>query len=162
MKETIIKQLAELERMSTEQLKERWRVLFGTQSPGYNRVMIVKRLAYRIQELALGGLPGEVRARMDTLLEKEGFDELGRPAPRKSTKPDFIRPVPGTKLMREWNGERHEVLVTKTGFTYLDKPYKSLSSIARAITGTRWNGPAFFGLRNVGGRNVDLRSGDDA
>jgi len=147
--------------MNTSQLKERWQLLFGTEPPGYNRVMLLKRLAYRIQELALGGLSGEDRTRMDGILEHEGYDELGRPAPRNTKRPDFVNPVPGTKLIREWNGRQHEVLVTKTGFTYLEKPYKSLSAIARAITGTRWNGPAFFGLRNTKSRNVDVRSRND-
>ncbi len=162
MKRSIIRQLAQLDSMSTEQLKERWQVLFGLKPPGYNRVMLVKRLAYRLQELALGGLSGEDRTRMDAVLKKEGYDDLGRPAPRKSSRPDFVKPVPGTKLIREWNGQPHEVLVTQTGFTYRDKPYKSLSAIARAITGTRWNGPAFFGLRNAKGRNVDVKSRKDA
>ncbi len=142
----VIKQIAALKKMKTPELKERWRVLFGGEPPGYNRVLLIKRLAYRIQELAYGGLSNETRQRMDNLLDANGFDDIGRTDVVKS-RVRHDTPIAGTRLIRTWEGEDHEVLVLRKGFEYRGKPYKSLSAIARAITGSRWNGPLFFGLR---------------
>ena len=111
MKESIIRQVAELERMTADQLKERWLALFGAEPPGYNRVLLVKRLAYRVQEMAFGGLSSGTRARMDAILEENGYNELGVPAEKKRTA--ITRPVAGTRLIRQWDGEQHEVLVTR-------------------------------------------------
>ena len=99
---------------------------------------MVSRLAYRIQDLAYGGLSEETQAQLREIAE--GHEQ----ASKRSNKNG---PVAGTRLVREWNGERHEVTVTRDGYEYRGRPYKSLSAVARTITGTRWNGPAFFGLR---------------
>ena len=145
----ILRQLAELDSLPTDELKARWRALHGTDPPRFNRQFLIKRLAYRIQEIAYGGLPDEVSARLNALLEEEGYDEiaikiLGRkPARRNSNS----HPVSGTVLIREWNGERHEVTALQKGFEYRGIPYRSLSAVARKITRTQWNGPLFFGLR---------------
>ena len=138
MKENILAQIAELNRMGMPQLKERWKALFDTEPPAQNRAHLVSRLAYRIQELAYGGLSEETRAQLRQIAE--GHEQ----ASKRSNKNG---PVAGTRLMREWNGERHEVTVTRDGYEYRGRPYKSLSAIARTITGTRWNGPLFFGIR---------------
>ena len=138
MKTNILAQVAELNRMGMPQLKERWKALFDTEPPVQNRAHMVRRLAYRIQELAYGGLPEETKAQLREIAE--GHEQ----ASKRSNKNG---PVAGTRLMREWNGERHEVTVTRDGYEYRGRPYKSLSAVARMITGTRWNGPAFFGLR---------------
>ncbi len=138
MKENILAQVSELNGMSMPQLVERWKALFDTAPPARNRAHMVKRLAYRIQVLAYGGLPEETTAQLREIAEGH---EQGSKRSRKNG------PVAGTRLVREWNGERHEVTVTRDGYEYRGRPFKSLSAIARAITGTRWNGPLFFGIR---------------
>jgi hypothetical protein len=99
--------------------------------------------------LAYGALPDELRSRMDQLLEAEGYNEIGVKVRDRTAAPG--RPIPGTVLVREWQGERHEVTVHEDCFEYLGLPYRSLSAVARKIAGTRWNGPVFFGLRKGGG-----------
>jgi len=153
-----LRELAELHRLPTDKLREKWTALFASPPPGYNRVMLIKRLAHRIQEIALGGLPESAFTRMDEILQAAGYDKLGRPGKKQlaAASGPFI-PIPGTILTREWNGQTYSVLVTDRGFVFQDRPYKSLSSIARAITGTQWSGPAFFGLkgRTTGGKGVE-------
>ena len=147
MATSVLKQLAEIDRLDFGILKERWRALFGTEPPAYNRVFLTKRLAYRIQEVAYGGLSQSARAQAARLLEEKGYDDLGRPGRcQASTKP-VEAPVEGTVLVREWNGESHRVTVLAEGFEYRGRPFRSLSVIARTITGTNWSGPRFFGLQ---------------
>ena len=158
---SVLRQLAELDTLPTKELKERWRILYGDEALSYNRQFLLKRLAYRIQEIAYGGLPHEVRTRLNKLLDEEGYDEIGvkvadRKPPRSAP---GDRPIPGTMLIREWDGERHEVTALQKGFEYRGIPYRSLSAVARKITGTRWNGPLFFGLRTgptTGGSTEDV------
>ena len=112
--------------------------------PPYNRRFLESRLAYRIQELAYGGLkPETVRAARGAGrgARRRQHDEAQRPRRRD-------RPIAGTRLIREWQGVEHCVTVRDDGFEWQGRPYKSLSAIARAITGTRWNGWVFFGLKN--------------
>jgi hypothetical protein len=123
-------------------LKAQWRALFGTEPPPYNRRFLESRLAYRVQELAFGGLRPETLARLEALGEQ--FDG-GKITVRRMRGED--RPIAGTQLMREYQGVEHLVTVTRDGYDYQGRPYKSLSAIARGITGTRWNGRVFFGLR---------------
>jgi hypothetical protein len=137
MAKNVVAQVAELNRMGMPQLKERWKALFDTEAPARNRAHMVKRLAYRIQELAYGGLPEQTVAQL-----REIADEHEKASNRRRN-----GPVPGTRFVREWNGERYEVTVTRDGYEYRGRPFKSLSAIAREITGTRWNGPLFFGIR---------------
>ena len=135
--------LAALKTTSTADLKAQWRELFGREPPPYNRRYLESRLAYRIQELAYGGLKPETLRRLERLGEQVdgGKDATRR---RRSDK----QPMAGTRLVREYQGVEHAVTVTDTGYEWQGRPYRSLSAIARAITGTRWNGPLFFGLRN--------------
>ena len=154
MSQSVLKQVADLERASTADLQDRWRQLIGTEPPRYNREFLVKRLAYRIQELAYGGLSEATRQRMTKALEQAGLDELGGAGTRrKPAGQGHNLPVAGTRLVREWNGGRYEVTVVHGGFEYAGRRYRSLTAITKAITGTHWNGPAFFGLRpaNNGG-----------
>jgi hypothetical protein len=149
----VLKQIAQLPGLSFEELKERWRALYGTEPPAYNKPFLIKRLAYRIQELAYGGLSENAKARLDEIARENGMDELAsldRTTPRKKG-----MPVIGTRLVREWNGDRYEVTVVHNGFEFRGKTFRSLTSITKAITGTHWNGPAFFGLRR--GNNGDGR-----
>lgn len=145
---TILKHIAQLPRLSFGELQERWRALFGSEPPAYNKTFLVKRLAHRIQELAYGGLSESAKARIQEIERENGDTELtafDRSAPRKKG-----MPVIGTRLVREWNGGRYEVTVVHDGFEFQGRTYRSLTAISKAITGTHWNGPAFFGLRRDG------------
>ena len=149
MTKSVARQIADLERASMADLKGRWEQLIGTEPPRHNREFLVRRLAHRIQELTYGGLSQEARTRMNEILDEEGYDEIGarRSRPR-SGRTRGGAPVLGTRLIREWDGEQHEVTVAQGGFEYRGRRYRSLSALAFAITGTHWNGPAFFGLRS--------------
>jgi hypothetical protein len=138
--------LAALQTAPIEALKQRWRELFGKEPPSFNRVYLQSRLAYRIQELAYGGLKPETRARLEALGEQlDGGNVVLRRIRADA------RPLPGTRLVREWQGVEHVVTVRPDDFEYEGRPYRSLSAIARHIAGTRWNGHAFFGLRGRSG-----------
>ncbi len=143
-----LRQLAELPRMPMADLKARWRELLGTEPPQYNREFLISRLAHRIQELTHGGLARAGREQMNAMLEAAGYDEIGR-EPKK--RPHKGRPreamVVGTRLVREWDGQRHEVTVVSGGFEYQGRRYRSLTAIADIISGTHWSGPSFFGLK---------------
>ena len=146
MADTVLAQLAALKTAPVATLKQKWRDLFDREPPPYNRRFLENRLAYRIQELAYGGLSEETLERLDALA-----DELdGKKARRHSSLE--TRPIAGTRLIREWRGVEHCVTVRQQDFEYQGRPYKSLSGIARQITGTRWNGLVFFGLKNTRGR----------
>jgi Protein of unknown function (DUF2924) len=144
VKETVLAQLNALKGAPAAALKARWRELFDTEPPAYNRRFLESRLAYRIQELAYGGLSHETLERL-TAMSKQyaNLDPIERKA-----KP-ALRPIAGTKLIREWQRVEHCVTVRTSDFEYLGRPYKSLSSVAREITGTKWNGWVFFGLKNT-------------
>lgn len=140
---SVLAQLAALKDAPAPALKARWRELFDTEPPPYNRRFLESRLAYRIQELAYGGLKPETLERLKALGKQ--FDGGGKSVRRRG---GSDRPIAGTRLIREYQGVEHCVTVLREDFDYLGKPYKSLSAIARAITGTRWNGLVFFGLKN--------------
>ena len=135
--------LAALKTATTLELKEQWRELFDSEPPPFNRRYLESRLAYRIQELAYGGLKPETVLRLERL-----GDELDGGDRKKSRIRADLKPITRTRLLREWQGVEHVVTVTADGFEWQGRPYRSLSAIARAITGTRWNGWVFFGLRN--------------
>jgi hypothetical protein len=139
--------LAALKTTPTPDLKRQWRVLFESEPPRYNRRFLESRIAYRIQELAYGGLKPETIERLEALAEQ--FDS--RDSVKRRIRMDD-RPLAGTRLIREWQGVEHCVTVRDHDFEYQGRPFKSLSAIARAITGTRWNGWIFFGLKNQRGR----------
>lgn len=140
--------LAALKTTSTPNLKAQWRDLFDSEPPPFNRRYLESRLAYRIQELAYGGLKPETIRR----LERLGEDLDGGDKKKRGMRADAM-PITGTRLLREWQGVEHVVTVTTDGFEWQGRPYKSLSAIARAITGTRWNGWVFFGLKSHRGRS---------
>ncbi|HZP21415.1 MAG TPA: DUF2924 domain-containing protein [Bauldia sp.] len=143
---TVLTRLMALKRMSVAGLKAEWRALFGADAPNNSRSFLELRLAYRIQELAYGGPSRETVRLLDALA-----DELRGNPDRKTRIVDPRRPVAGTRLVRQWNGVEHTVTVLRDGFEFEGRKYKSLSAIARAIAGTRWNGWRFFGLRAAGG-----------
>jgi len=137
--------LAALQTADMAELRAQWRSLFGTEPPAYSRRFMAARLRYRIQEIAHSGLRPETLARLEAIAEAvDGKKRPLRGVPAKH------RPVPGTRLIREWQGIDHTVTALRDGYEWQGRPYKSLSAIARAITGTRWNGPRFFGLRGQG------------
>jgi len=136
--------LVALRTTPTPDLKAQWRDLFETEPPPFNRRYLERRLAYRIQELVYGGLKPETIRRLEALGEElDGGDKK-----KRSIRFDRDRPITGTRLLRDWQGVEQVVTVIKDGFEWQGRPYRSLSAIARAITGTRWNGWVFFGLKN--------------
>jgi hypothetical protein len=136
--------LAAIKSASTPELKAQWRALFDSEPPPFNRRYLESRLAYRVQELTFGGLKPETVKRLEALGEQ--LD--GGTITTRRIRADRDRPITGTRLLREWQGVEQIVTVTADGFEWQGRPYKSLSAIARAITGTRWNGWVFFGLKN--------------
>jgi hypothetical protein len=141
--DTVLAQLAALKTAPIGALKQKWHDLFENEPPPYNRRFLEQRIAYRIQELAYGGLKPETLKRLRAIAEDIERGTTGR----RRQSPDS-RPVAGTRLIREYQGVEHCVTVRAQDFEYQGRPYKSLSAIARAITSTRWNGRAFFGLKN--------------
>jgi hypothetical protein len=142
VRKSVLAELAALKGASAASLKARWRELFDTEPPAYNRRFLESRLAYRVQELAFGGLSQETLERLGAMAGQ--YADQG-PAERKLR--PALRPIAGTRLIREWQGIEHCVTVRTDDFEYLGRPYKSLSSVAREITGTKWNGWVFFGLK---------------
>lgn len=145
--DTVLARLAALKTTPTPDLKKQWRELFDTEAPPYNRRFLESRLAYRIQELAYGGLKPATVERLDALGEQL---DGGNIVLRRIRADD--KPIAGTRLIREWRGVEHTVTVLNDGYEWQGRPYRSLSAIARAITGTRWNGWVFFGLKNRRGQ----------
>ena len=140
----VLSRLASLKTMDASELKAQWRKLFESEPPPYNRRFLESRLAYRIQELAYGGLKPETVRKLEALGEQL---DGGNVALRRRTA-QMDRPIAGTRLIREWQGVEYTVTVRLDGFEWEGRPYKSLSAIANAITGTRWNGLVFFGLKS--------------
>ena len=138
----VVQQLLALKSASSPELRMQWKSLFGTEAPHYNRRFLENRLAYRIQELAYGGLKPQSQKRLAALAG--GGPEVGSNTQSKS---DRHRPVNGTRLIRDYRGRDYQVTVREDHFEFDGRRYKSLSAIAYAITATRWNGWAFFGLK---------------
>jgi Protein of unknown function (DUF2924) len=143
MTDSVLAQLAALRDAPAPALKAKWRTLFDTEPPPYNRRFLESRLAYRIQELAYGGLKKETVERLRVL----GKQYAGKPGTRPKGRSQRL-PIAGTRLIREWQGTEHCARVRGDDFEYQGRPYKSLSAIARKITGVRWNGWVFFGLKS--------------
>ena len=143
MTKSVLDRIVALKGTPIPQLKKLWRDLFDKEPPAYNRRFLENRLAYRLQELALGGLSQTTVKRLEHLGEQlDGGDKRVR-----SRRTDE-RPVVGTRMIREWQGVAHEVVVHVDSFEHQGQRYKSLSRVARAITGVSWNGWIFFGLRS--------------
>jgi len=145
MTDTIVARIAALKVAPTPDLRMLWQYLFEAEPPRQNRRFLESRLAYRIQELEYGGLKPSIVERLEALGEEL---DGGNAKVRKQRTDD--RPIAGTRLIREYQGVEHCATVLSDGFEYQGRPYKSLSAIARAITGTRWNGWVFFGIRRSG------------
>ncbi|WP_109261365.1 DUF2924 domain-containing protein [Hyphobacterium indicum] len=139
--------IASLGALSFAELKASWHSLFEVPPPVFNRRSLEARLAYRIQEFEHGGLKDRSHKRLLALA-----DELDGGDHTKRRKRADNKPIAGTRLVREWKGVEYLVTVRRDGYEFNAKHYKSLSAIAFAITGTRWNGWSFFGLSDSRGR----------
>lgn len=137
---------AELDRLATMPivaLRKRYRELFRTEPPkAFGPDLLRRSIAHTIQEKAYGGLPPDVRRLLDQLVKAASGKPIGR-----LELPQQIKP--GSEMVRTWNGKTYRVTVTADGFAYAGKKFASLSEMAFAITGTKWNGPRFFGLRST-------------
>ena len=150
----IAAQVAQLPTLSRQQLLEMWQKLYQRAAPpGIRRELLIPFLAYRIQENAYGGLKPSTRSELRRIA-RDLENSAGSP---KITIRHKLKA--GTRIFREWRGETHEVVVTEAGYEYCGARYRSLSEIARKITGARWSGPAFFRLN--GARAQTIRSGND-
>ena len=137
----ISKEIATLIDLRASELKDRWRSVYGTEPPPRSsRKLLISAIAYRLQERTFGGLKRSVRR----LLERSAGEPGGRRNVR--TRP-VTRAATGTVLIRDWQGKSHHVTVLERGVLYRKKNYRSLSQVARVITGCRWSGPLFFGLK---------------
>lgn len=140
MDRTVLAQIDELNRMTTAELRSRWSDLMDTDPGRLGRKYLLRRLAYRIQELAYGGLSRDARKQLNALA---GGQPVQASTGRRRQK---VQLSPGTRLVREWHGRRYEVVVEAEGFRWDGKRYRSLSAVARAITGSHCSGNRFFGL----------------
>jgi DUF2924 family protein len=148
-------QIAKLGRMQIAELRERYQEVFGEHTTTAHKRHLVRRIAWRLQVLAEGDLSQRAHRRALKIADDRDLRvnvpaslvKLGRAAvKRKPIQPDLRRPLPGSVLNRAFRGQNIEVKVLEDGFEYHGQRYGSLSAVARAATGTRWNGPVFFGL----------------
>jgi hypothetical protein len=148
-------ELARLSELSVEELQSRWRKLFCAQAPAHlPRYLLLRIISYRMQADALGDLDRASLRYLQQIAQSRA-KRLSDPSGRKRKAPPSVPPVtdsrslkPGTVLVREHAGQLHKVVVKKDGFSWNETSYRSLSEAAQAITGTKWNGPRFFGLRD--------------
>ena len=131
--------LVVLPELSVADLRLEWRRLFRADPPRLSRDIMIRAIAYRLQEIAHGGASKATQRRLVTLAAE--FETGGTIAPPRGPK---IKP--GSRLVREWHGRTHTVCVTDVGFEFQGKTYRSLTKIACDITGAQWSGPRFFGL----------------
>ena len=149
--EGISLRLASLRSSSITELKQQWRALYNTEPPcRISRELLTRALAYRIQEQVYGGLKPSTRRLLIHLADDA---RSGRPLGLAPAAPASA----GSVLMREWHGATHEVRVLDRGVLYRRRRYRSLTEVAKLITGAHWNGPQFFGLR--GKRKQEARHG---
>jgi hypothetical protein len=155
--------LAAFERMSPAQLRAKYLEVFGEPSRSGNKDFLFKRIAWRVQSLAEGGLSERARRRAEELArdadirltiprtpksQPDAARTVALPAPRTATSDDRL-PIPGTVISRKYRGRRVEVKVLPAGFEYDGQVYRSLSAVAKVVTGSHWNGHLFFGLTTV-------------
>jgi hypothetical protein len=143
---TLDTEIARLGDLDLSALRRRWRGLFGRPAPEHlSRALLERVIAYRMQAQVYGDLSRESIRLLDRIVKSKGEADIPLPE---------LRPVkPGTLLVREWQGVLQRVMVLEEGFAWNGTAYTSLSEVAKAITGTTWNGPRFFGLRDRKHRN---------
>lgn len=135
--------LAALATMSPAQLRSEWLSLYKAPAPPLTADLLARGVAWRLQERAHGGFSKSTLRQVEDLRRR--FEQGG------VARATDGRIKPGTRLVRDWGGESHHVLILESGYLYQDRRYTSLSHVARDITGARWSGPRFFGL--AGGRS---------
>ena len=158
--------LSRLPELDLSELRQHWRALYKADaSPHLSRELLLRAVAYRMQEVVFGGLRPQSQRQLLRIARE--FNETG--AARIRARPEL---KPGTRLVREWRGRTYDVLVLDGGFSWQDTQYRSLSALARKITGTAWSGPLFFGLissrpatrrsSQVPGRAGEAKAGSNA
>lgn len=130
--ESVRRQLLAIANMSRPELCEKWRDLYGNEPPNSSKEFLCRRLSYRVQELFYGGLDADLQV------------VLTSDAPKARPKKSVLRD--GAKIFRDWHGTRYEVTVRGNKYEYNGTLYRSLSGVAKAITGVLWNGKTFFGI----------------
>ena len=136
--------------MGATELSAHWRRAFGRAAPpGLSPALLRRALACRLQEQVLGALDRETARALDRMA-----GEGGPVIPL----PELLGRKPGTLLVREWQGAMHSVMALETGYAWSGRTYRNLSEVAQAITGTKWNGPRFFGLRAKAGSKTDAKA----
>ena len=139
----ISEQLVGLANMSPAQLRIEWRRTFRTSPPELTKDLMVRLIAWRLQVKTFGGLPSATAKLLEAVADA-----------RHSNDRELAKLKAGTRIVREWNGRLLCVHVTKEGFRFEDRPYGSLSEIAREVTGAHWSGPRFFGLKRAYGKRA--------
>jgi hypothetical protein len=143
-RKTLDVEIARLRDLDVGELRSRWHNVFGRRPhPHLPRHLLFRVLAYRLQADVWGDLDGESQRLLDRSVSPEDGGKRALALARRTADPR-----PGTVLVREWNGQMQRVAVLAAGFAWNGITYPSLSRVAFAITGTRWNGPKFFGLRD--------------
>jgi DUF2924 family protein len=137
--------LSAFEGLSLDELRREWRRLHSSEPPRISRDLLMRGIGYRLQEIEHGGLGKATRRKLKTLAKM--FRTTGRVAPDPG-----LSLKPGARLVREWHGRTHTVTVTEDGFEYAGLSYRSLTNVAKKITGAHWSGLRFFGLVRTGAR----------
>ena len=140
------KDFAALVTLSPAQLRERWAEVCDGTPPAVPDSLLRRGIAHALQERAFGGLPAVTRRTLEAVARNGAVTAEDLP----------IRLKPGTRLMRQWNGRMHSVLVTDEGYQFDGRTWASLSAIAERITGAHWSGPRFFGLRRASSPPVQV------
>jgi len=156
MAETNLSQIMELKEKSLEELKTKYEKLFPDQkAPSNNKIFLWRKIAYRIQELEYGGISAETQSKIQHLIQQ--YDPINnktlRPNAATENRPkktnlsrDKRLPIPGTVITKEYKGISLQIKVLESGFEYNNKVYKSLTAIAKEVSGAHWNGYLFFNL----------------
>jgi hypothetical protein len=152
MQQTVLETLARIGRMGVDELRDQWRTLYGTEPPAsYGKAQLVRRLAWRVQELRFGGLSDRARQRLRQIADS---DELAGRKKRAPTTRKRQTLAAGTRLVRQWRGVEHVVTsLADGGFEWDGRRYRTLSAVAKAMTGQHVSGPRFFGLASTGKEN---------
>ena len=153
MPDTVIAEIARLRRLTVAELRQEWRRLCGEPTSARNREYLFRRLAWKVQELAHGGLSDRAKARLEELAP-DTFPRARKPndgtTPKREGPPAPVRdirmPTAGTVLTRQYHGREIRVVALEDGFEWEGRRYGSLSAVAKAVTGQKWNGRLFFGL----------------
>jgi len=150
MEPTTLQQVTAIQKMPLSALRERWRALLGPEPPkAYKPEQLIRRLAYRVQELHYGGLSQAAQRHLEEIADRDEHRRNRRGPSRQ------MRDIPaaGTRFVREWDGQEHVVTATHDGgFEYTGRRYRTLTAVAKAITGQHTNGRRFFGLYRQEGR----------